>query len=69
MDKKRLLTEKKLNVAGILTILAGTATLFPLTSSSDVSILGYRALCSFSPISSILLLYTGWMTIGYAKRC
>ncbi len=51
-----------------LTLAAGTATLFPHPFASEKSILGYRALCSFSPISSVLLFYGSLLLYGRIKR-
>jgi hypothetical protein len=39
----------------ILFTLAGLITLFPSASASKTSFLGYNALCTFSPISTIIL--------------
>lgn len=40
---------------GVHSILA-VVTLIPLASASKASLLGYKALCSFTPISTIILL-------------
>ena len=53
---------------GIYLILA-LVTLIPFETASKASLLGYKALCSFSPISTIILLtlaglhiYLQWRT-------
>ena len=43
-------------------------TLIPLASASKASLLGYKALCSFSPISTIILLALAGMHIFLLKR-
>lgn len=40
---------------GVHSVLA-VVTLIPLASASKASLLGYKALCSFTPISTIILL-------------
>ena len=43
-------------------------TLIPLASASKASLLGYKALCSFSPISTIGLILLAGMHIFLHKR-
>ena len=43
-------------------------TLIPLASASKTSLLGYKALCSFSPISTIGLILLAGMHILLHKR-
>jgi len=43
-------------------------TLIPLSSASKTSLLGYKALCSFSPISTIGLILLAGMHILLHKR-
>jgi len=43
-------------------------TLIPLTSASKTSLLGYKALCSFSPISTVVLVLLAGMHILLHKR-
>jgi hypothetical protein len=43
-------------------------TLIPLASASKVSLMGYKALCSFSPISTIILLALAGMHIFLHRR-
>jgi hypothetical protein len=40
---------------GVHSVLA-VVTLIPLASASKASLLGYKALCSFTPISTMILL-------------
>lgn len=51
-----------------LAMVAGAATLLPFPPASEPSILGYRALCTFSPISTVLLFYGGLLIFGKIKR-
>ena len=39
------------------------ATVIPLASASKASLLGYKALCSFTPISTLILLALGGLHI------
>jgi ABC-type transport system involved in cytochrome c biogenesis permease component len=43
-------------------------TLIPLASASKTSLLGYKSLCSFSPISTIGLILLAGMHILLQKR-
>ena len=43
-------------------------TFIPLASASKTSLLGYKALCSFSPISTIGLILLAGMHIFLHKR-
>ena len=43
-------------------------TLIPLASASKTSLLGYKALCSFSPISTLVLIFLAGMHILLHKR-
>ncbi|MCG8620243.1 MAG: hypothetical protein MI802_28825 [Desulfobacterales bacterium] len=51
-----------------MAVIAGAATLLPFPPASEPSILGYRALCTFSPISTVLLFYGGLLVFGKIKR-
>ena len=53
MEKKKI--SAHMIFMGVELVLA-VLTLIPLASASKVSLLGYKALCSFSPISTLLLL-------------
>ena len=43
-------------------------TLIPLASASKVSLLGYKALCSFTPLSTIGLILLAGLHIFLHKR-
>lgn len=47
---------------------AALATLLPFSNASESSILGYRALCTFSPISTTLLLCAGSLIYGKIRQ-
>ena len=49
----------------ILFTVSGLLTLIPHGGASEASILGYKALCPFAPISTILSLYVGVTTGRY----
>ena len=52
---------------GVHSILA-VVTLIPLSSASKASLLGYKALCSFTPISTIILLGLAGLHIYLHQR-
>jgi hypothetical protein len=43
-------------------------TLIPFASASKASMLGYKALCSFTPISTIILVLMAGMHIYFHSR-
>ncbi len=52
---------------GVYFVLA-IVTLIPMGTASKASLLGYKALCSFSPISTIIFLALGILHIFLYKR-
>ena len=65
------MNDKKLSTHLIFTIVhfsLAVITLIPLASASKTSLLGYKALCSFSPISTIGLILLAGMHILLHKR-
>ena len=65
------MTDKKVPVHIVFTILyfvAAVVTLIPLGTASKASLLGYKALCSFSPISTILFIALGGLHIFLHQR-
>ena len=48
-----------LSAIAMLFTLGGLFTLMPHAGASEASILGYKALCPFAPISTLLMLYVG----------
>lgn len=55
--------------ATILCVLAAISTVIPDGSASEVSLLGYRAHCPFSPASTVIcLLLAGALCIGRSRR-
>lgn len=64
-NEKRIL----LLVLSIFSIVAGILTLIPYAGASEQSMLGYKALCSFTPLSTAFALYIGITSHRYlAKR-
>ncbi|MEH0018270.1 MAG: hypothetical protein V6Z89_01390 [Desulfobacter sp.] len=63
-------TDKKNSLYMVLLTITvlGIATLIPFPGASEPSILGYRAICTFSPISTVLLLYGGLLIYGRIKN-
>ena len=65
------MNDKKASTHLIFTIIhfsLAIVTLIPLASASKTSLLGYKALCSFSPISTIGLVLLAGMHILLHKR-
>lgn len=65
------MNDKKLSTHLIFTIVhfsLAVITLIPLASASKTSLLGYKAICSFSPISTIGLILLAGMHILLHKR-
>jgi hypothetical protein len=65
------MTDKKIPVHIVFTsvyFLLAVVTLIPMGTASKVSLLGYKALCSFSPISTIGLLALGGFHIYLHRR-
>ncbi|MCJ8502215.1 hypothetical protein [Desulfatitalea alkaliphila] len=51
----------------LMAVCAGL-TLLPIGGAIDVSMLGYRTLCSFAPASTILLSYVAFSIHRYLKH-
>lgn len=63
--------KKKGSVHLVFTIVhfsLAVVTLIPMASASKASLLGYKALCSFSPISTIGFLALGGLHIFLQQR-
>lgn len=58
MNLKKSMPALLPTIAFVFTV-GGLLTLIPHAGASDASILGYKALCPFAPISTILTLYVG----------
>lgn len=61
-------TNSGLQILLVVCLAGGLATLTPFSGASETSILGYRALCTFSPISTTLLFYGGLLVYGKIRR-
>ncbi len=57
-----------LQMVSILFACLGLFTLIPWASADHASILGYYALCPFSPISTVILLYLARIVYGHIRR-
>lgn len=49
-------------------LILAVVTLIPLASASKPALLGYKALCSFTPISTIILVLLAGMHIYFHKK-
>lgn len=54
--KNKNLTGKALLVAAYISIIAGASTAIPWPAVKEVNILGYKSLCSFAPVSTVICL-------------
>ena len=52
---------KTLRLLMAMALGAALGTVVPYPGADEASIMGYKALCPFAPVSSILLFYTGLM--------
>jgi len=68
MKPKKIDKQTVLSFMLPLAIITGLATLIPFPPAKESSILGYKALCSFSPISTAILLYVGIIIRGYLQN-
>ncbi len=64
---------KKQNTAtrtliAIILFIAAAVTLIPVSSASEVSMLGYKSLCSFAPVSTLFLVGLGALILYYSKK-
>lgn len=48
-----------LRLISIFIMVSAFITIIPYTGSSEASILGYRAICPFTPISTVIVFYVG----------
>lgn len=46
-----------LRVVSVVLAILGVLTMLPYSRAQDFSIFGYKALCPFAPISTILIIY------------
>jgi hypothetical protein len=60
--------ESLLHNLGGLFILAAVATLLPLGNANQECMLGYHAICSFAPFSTLLCLIAGAMAYGVKDK-
>jgi predicted transporter len=65
MNNKKISTH--MIFTGIYFVLA-VLTLIPAASASKLSMLGYKALCTFTPISTIILIALGGLHIFLQRR-
>ena len=59
MDVTKKSTPLILKIISILIIISGIITLIPYKNIDDECFLGYKALCAFTPISTIILIVLG----------
>jgi len=60
--------EKLLRILSLSCFVAGALTILPSALAQEPSILGYRALCPFAPISTVLTVYSGKIIHHFSKR-
>ncbi len=52
----------------IIAVVSALATLVPYIGASKVNILGYKSLCTFTPISTIIFLFLANTFYGIRKK-
>ncbi|MBU1169304.1 MAG: hypothetical protein KKD44_07045 [Proteobacteria bacterium] len=55
-------------IASIILMIGALVTLIPFAGASKPNIMGYRSLCSFSPVSTIILLFGANTCYGIRKK-
>ena len=66
--KKRKKGYGLLIIKAVIFTLAMISTVIPNPSASKICMLGYKAHCSFTPISTILCAFFAGLTCFYRKR-
>jgi hypothetical protein len=61
-------SNKFLTALSIIFIIAGLVTLLPYKNIDDDCFLGYKALCAFTPISTVILFIVGAFFWFFRKR-
>ncbi|MCX6159840.1 MAG: hypothetical protein NTV87_00690 [Ignavibacteriae bacterium] len=55
-------------ILSVVSFLSGIITLLPYKDIDDECMLGYKAICAFTPVSTIILLLTGVIFWVVQKR-
>ncbi|MFO8048181.1 MAG: hypothetical protein R6U29_04030 [Desulfosudaceae bacterium] len=56
---------KALRIVSVALLIMGVMTVVPHGRAGDSSMLGYKALCTFTPISTIIILYVAFTIHRY----
>lgn len=57
--------ELLIRMSAIFFVVAGLLTIVPFSQSTEVSVLGYKSVCPFSPFSTIITFYIGITLFRY----
>lgn len=68
MERPKITTKTKVYIVIAVWILAAIKTIIPFPYVSKACMLGYKAGCSFAPISTVMLLIGAVITYVVAKR-
>ena len=68
MERPKITTKTKVYIVIAVWILAAIKTIIPFPYVSKACLLGYKAGCSFAPISTVMLLIGASITYVIAKR-
>lgn len=68
MESPKITAKTKIYIVIVVWILAAIKTIIPFPYVSKVCLLGYKAGCSFAPISTVMLLISAGITYVVAKR-
>jgi hypothetical protein len=68
MERPKITAKTKVYIVIAVWILAAIKTIIPFPYVSKACLLGYKAGCSFAPISTVMLLIGAGITYVVAKR-
>lgn len=55
-------------VLSILLVICALLTLIPFAGASKVNLMGYRSICTFSPVSTAIMLFLAYSGNGYRAK-
>lgn len=57
-----------LRVISVMLAVGGVATLIPYAGASKLNIMGYKSLCTFAPVSTVIMLFGANTLMGIRKK-
>lgn len=55
-------------VLSIMLVIGALLTLIPFAGASKVNLMGYRSICTFSPVSTAIMLFLAYSGNGYRAK-